>query len=177
MQKGRNVIKRIEEGLKKYDKEIPLQLKAILLSNVASFCIMDGDFETALKYNNLILNDPQLSFKGDVVNLAKLCLLLIHFELENFDLLEYLIDSTSRFFKSRPHFLPAEQALLKFFKKAIASNEDELREAYEELIFHLKKTLKNPAESNLLEMFDFISWAESSMQKKKMADILRQKLD
>jgi hypothetical protein len=174
--KGRNVIRRIEDDLKKYDKEIPLQLKASLLSNIVSFNILDNDFEQALKFNNMILNDAQLSFKNDVINLAKLCLLLIHFELENFDLLEYVIESTNRFFKSRTRILPAEQALLSFFKRAIASNEDELDEALEELKYNLDKSLKDPGSSSLLDMFDFISWAESKLKRKKLPEILKQKM-
>lgn len=176
MKKGRNVIKRIDEGFKKYDKEIPLQLKATLLSNVVTFNIIDGDYESALKYNNMILNDPQLSFKSDVINLARLCQLLIHLELDNFNLLEYVIDSTVRYFKSRTHISHAEQALLAFFKKAIASNEDEMNEAYEELYYNLNKSLKEPSGRSLIDMFDFISWSESKQKRKKLTEILKQKL-
>jgi hypothetical protein len=87
---------------------------------------------------------------------------LIHFELGNFDLLEYLINSTYRYLKQKKNIFAGEQAILDFMKHALkAADKKELAGAFEDLCISLRKAQTNPGASSLFSLFDFISWAES----------------
>ncbi|RPI16091.1 MAG: hypothetical protein EHM58_12670 [Ignavibacteriae bacterium] len=173
--KGKAAAKRIAQELNTYQKEVPAQAKAVLLSNLCSFYFTIGDIENALKYNNMLLNDSSLSFKSDVINLAKLFQLVLHLELGNYDLLEYLSQSVYRAIKESGMMSEAQEVLFHFFKKALGYNEKELHEAYDELHYKLKKLKDEPASKSLFVMFDFISWAESKAKNEKLYTVMMRK--
>jgi hypothetical protein len=175
--KGKAAAKRIDNELETYRIEIPAQGKAILLSNLACFFFTAGEIETALKYNNMLLNDKSIAFKADVLNLAKLFQLVLHLELKNYDLLEYLVQSVYKSVKESDMMSRAEEALFRFFKKALECNEKEIQEAYKELLYKLRKAEKDPSSNRLFVMFDFLSWAESKVNKEKLLNVLQRKQD
>lgn len=173
--RGKAAARRAELALKTYRKEVPAQAKAILLTNLCGFYFLIGDLENALKFNNMLLNDSSIAFRMDVLNFAKLFQLVIHFELENFDLLEYLCGTTCKSIRESGIISEAEEILFRFFRKALSGNEKELEDIYEELLYKLKKSLNDPASKKLFSMFDFVSWAESKVKKEKLYNVLLSK--
>jgi len=176
MKKGRVVAKKIEAELPKYPYEIPRQLKISLLNNMICFYIMDEKYDMALRLNNTVLSETGIGFKSDVYFLARLLQLLIHFELGNYDLLEYQVATTYKFFKAKKAMHKAEAAILNFFKEAVKSTGDELKEAYGELYYKLNKIDVDPHARNLFQMFDFLLWAESKAKGEKLVDVMRNKI-
>jgi hypothetical protein len=175
LKRGRNTVKKIEEAIANHPNDVPGQVKISLLSNAASFCFMDEKYEQALNITNILLNEASINFKSDINYFAKLLQLLIHLELGNYDLLEYLFDSTNKYFKERKEIRKPESALFDFFKKAIKSRKEELDDAYEELNYKFKKLADDQHMHNLLAMFNFNAWAESKLEKKKLAEVIREK--
>lgn len=161
LRRGRSLIKKINEKLPRYGNEVPPQLKIALMSNIASFLFMDGQYEEALKVNSKLLDEAGFAFKSDVYLFSRILNLLIHYELKNFDLLEYLIENTYKFFRDKNAVKKMEHILFSFFKKIIRTAQDEHKELFDELHFNLKKLELDDNTYNLLAMFDFISWAQS----------------
>lgn len=175
MKKGRATAKKIEMELPKYPYEIPRQLKISLLHNLVCFYIMDEKLDLALKLNNMVLNETGMGFKSDMHFLSKLLHMLIHFELGNFDLLEYSVNTTYKFFKGKKALHKAETIILNFFKEAFKSTDEELNDAYDELYYKLNKIDVDPHARNLFQMFDFLLWAESKAKNKKFIEVLKEK--
>lgn len=173
LRRGRNLIKKINEELPKYGSEIPPQLRIALLSNIASFLFMDGQYEDALIMNSRILEEAGLTFKSDVYLFSKILNLIIHYELKNFDLLEYQVENTYKFFRDKNVMKKMESLIFTFLKKLVKSGPDEHKELFDELHFTLKKLELDDNTYNLLTMFDFIIWAESHASGIPMPQLIK----
>jgi len=173
--KGRLKAADIESDLKNYRNEVPLNLKALLLVNLASFYILDSNYQSALNSLNSVLNDPALALRTDVIEIAKILQLLIHYELGNYDLIEYLAESAHKFFKSKKRSLKLESLLVNFFKSVIKTSQDEHKEMFGELNFKIIKTLKEIEGNSPQVYFDFVSWSESKYKGIPFIDVIRSK--
>lgn len=173
--RGRIAAKKIETELPKYPNEVPQQLKAALLSNLCSFYVIDQKYDQALAAVNRLLRETSVNFKSDVNYFARIVQLMIHFELKNYDLLEYLAGSAKNFFKSQKGAFKIENILIDFFKNIVKQGPSEFGASFEELLFKLKKTLKEQESYALHSYFDFVSWAESRVSGKTLAEIMKSK--
>ena len=78
-----------------------------------------GDYEKALIYLNQWLSLPRSVEREDLQSLARILNLIIHYEMDNAILLEYLFRSTYRFLKKRNRAFEFERSVLTFIQKAI----------------------------------------------------------
>lgn len=171
MKRGRIKARQVEKDIENYKNDIPHNVKATLITNLACFYFIDENYNDALKHINTILNDSTLNIRADVQEFAKIFQLLIHYELGNYDLLEYLTQSVSKFFKGKAAAKSQEQILLNFFGRVIKAHKEEHRELFDELLF----TLKNYPPVLPTEFFDYIIWAESKAKNVSLVEIKKEK--
>jgi len=175
LQKGRITAAILEKNMKVYKTEVPVNVKALLLMNLACFYILDGNFSCALKSINAVLNDPALALRTDAIEAAKILELVIHYELGNYDLLEYLAESAGKFFKGKKGNLQLEQLLISFFRAVIKVSFEEHKEMFGELNFKIKKALKELGGNNPRAYIDFAAWSESKQKGIPLVDVARAK--
>lgn len=173
MESGMKKIVQIESDLKLYGNEVPSHIRALMHVNIACFCIIDGEYAQALKHINTLLNTPELSIRSDVNRIVKLLELVLHYELKNFDLLEYLLVSAKKFFSPAKNG-SIEQIMLQFFSAAIKKEQDLHKDMFGELAFKLKKAQDS---RGLMNYLNFVLWAESHAEGKPLIDILRMQLN
>ena len=129
--------------------------------NSASAYIGLGNYKEALRYINEFLNKADPRLKQDTYCIARVINLLLHFELDNRDLLEYQLESAQRFLKSRKRLFKFEKAVLQFIKDSL-NLPPEVPNTH--LFQWLKKELNNiqqtPLEKNVFAYFNFIPWLE-----------------
>lgn len=173
LRRGRSLVKRMEEDLPKFGGDIPPQLRISIISNIASFLVLAGNYEAALKHNNKILEEAGLNFKSDVYLFGRLLNLVIHYGLGNMNLLDYAVESTYKFFRDKNVLHKAESILFAHFKRLLKSRGEEHSELFKELAFSLEKLPLDSGTQNLFAMFDFISWAKANSAGSEMADVIK----
>jgi hypothetical protein len=176
MKNGRIKARQIERDLREYKSDVPLYLKAILMNNLACFYFIDGDLDSSLKNINSILNETNLVIRKDIIEFAKLFQLLIHYELKNYDLLEYLIPSVMKYLKSKikNYTKTREKILVEFFTEAVKTDEQGQKELINQLLFRLKKSgIKASGEGT--EYFDYILWCESKINNIPLSEAIKTK--
>jgi len=102
--------------------------------------------------------------------------MVIHFELGNFDSLEYEVRSTYRYLYKRQKLFKLEDLLLHFIRKDLPKSfsEKKLINAFALLKEKIEKITANDFyEKKALSYFNFIAWLESKINKKKYADVVR----
>jgi len=176
MRRGRNLIKKMDSELPKNESEIPPQLKVSLISNMASFLVLDRDYQAALKYNNKLLDISGLDFKRDVYLFARLLSLVIHYELKNFDLLEYMVENTYKFFRDKHVMSKADSILLTHFKRLLKAETSSHSELFDELHHQLTKLMSEDNVQNLFTMFSFDAWAYAHTAGISMQEGIKHKL-
>lgn len=132
------------------------------------------DYENALRLSNKLLNDPDSGKFLEVYCFILLLRLLIHYELGNYDLIEYITKSTKRYLSKSEKLYKIEKIMLSFFSKVINSENKDKEELFKNLQRNLFE-LKNDPDEGGFEFYDFSSWCESKLRKIKIKEVLNEK--
>ncbi|MDQ3020948.1 MAG: hypothetical protein M3R36_10310 [Bacteroidota bacterium] len=173
-EKGKSLISAIEKGLKKYGLKNPESNEVILYEKIFFLYFALGDYANALKWNNRILNLNQ-KIRIDIYTNTLICNLLIHYELNNTNLLRYALINTYRFFYRNKRLYKFEEVVLKYIRKLSAGND--LQYEFGLLKKELQELEKDPYERVPLEYFDYICWLDSKIENKTFAEIKKDKLN
>lgn len=160
----------LESNKKKLTKE------KILLFNYSKAYMQFGigEYKPALKTLNLVLNDNEKKLRQDVYSFARIFNLIIHYELENFDFVEYEVKSTSRFLTKHEKDYQIEKVFIKFIKKLakeeFASNKKEIFLSFYEEINEL---MNEAQEQVILEYFNISAWVNSKIKRINFTDSIK----
>ena len=164
--KSLEIAEEIIEGIESYGQKINKEQQIVFFYNLTYVYFGAGRYNDALKWVNKLLNDNEQTLRQDIYNFARLFNLIIHFELNNFDLLEYVIKSTSRYLKKQKKDYQVEFLIIKYLKKLIKIDDESTRiPIFEKMTLELEETFKNPSERVVLQYFDYLSWTKSKAQQ------------
>ena len=170
------VIPSILKGLEKYNGKINNEEEMLFYYNISKVYVGCGDFKSALRYINLVLNYSESGLREDVYTFARLLNLIIHYEIGNYDLLDYTIKSTKRYVAKNQRNYKFETIFLKEFKKLIkVKSTDDLDQLYIDFREDLINVLKDPYEMAANEYFDFISWLDGKIEGMTFEEIVKRK--
>lgn len=140
-----------------------------------------GEYKKALSYLIEVLNDNEQNLRQDIYSFSRLLNLIIHFELENYDYLEYVIKSTNRYLSKYEKDYKIEDVLIKNIRRlAKAPNNIAQLEIFENMKKEVEKLLQEHQEQVLLEYFNISAWINSKLNKsnfgKEVIATLKQKV-
>ena len=167
----------IGESMKKYERFLtPLQ-KATLWLGIAQVFFGNGNYKQALAWLNNIRNMNELEVRKDVMALTKMFFLIINYEIGDRTIANYLQRQAKYYLSSRKRMYKLEEVLLHFFKTIIpkAAHTTERTKAFVNLRNELLKLSQYPLEKNAFDDFDYISWAESKIEGKSYASLIKRK--
>lgn len=165
-EKAVGLIPQIEERQHEFDEKISKELSLLLTYNKAYSYFGIGDFKTALAYLNEVLNDNEQNLRQDVYSFARMFNLIVHFELENYDFLEYVVKSTNRYLSKQERDYQIENTCLKYIRKlAKAANALDKIDYFEQMKKEVSELLKDHNERVVLEYFDIEAWIDSKITK------------
>ncbi|MGZ5242999.1 MAG: hypothetical protein ACXWDO_00435 [Bacteroidia bacterium] len=134
-------------------------------------------YKDAVRWLNKIINDAEEDVLQDIHAFARIFSLIVHYELKNHDLMDYLNQQTVRYLNKRSKFYRAESILLKSLKKLsnITQTAKSLEKAFKSMELELQPLTSDPAESKAFEYFDIMSWVESKLSRKDFASVVKGK--
>ena len=166
--------------MKDYKKDLsPVAAYALLLFSAISY-FQVGDFRKALSLMNRIKNEIKIEVLPDTTSFEKIFYILIHYELENFDLLPYLIKSAYRFIVKMEKLDGFQKIFFGFFRKLLARHtisKSELKNLFIGLKKELEKTQKDSLVFRSKEEFDYVSWIESKIENKSFPEAIKEKVE
>lgn len=149
-----------------YSEMINKEQEVLFNYNKAYLYFGLGDYKTALNNLNIVLNDNEQNLRQDIYGFARIFNLILHYELQNYDFLEYVIKSTNRYLNKQERTLQIESSLIRYLKKLSKSpslsNQMVLFESFNE---ELKTFLQDENEKVLLEYFNISAWVEMKLNK------------
>jgi len=161
-------------GLEQYGDRLHKEYEFEFYYSLACVHFGAGEINKALFWLNKVLNDPEPTLRQDIFTYARLFNLVVHYELGNFDLLEYIVRSTHRFLIKRHHGHEVESVLIEHIKKlARAKTEPRRRDLYDSLYERMAKLMKDPRENTVLKYFDFLAWARSKAEGRSYAETVK----
>ncbi len=171
---GLSLVPGIEEKLVEYDLFIDTHRVMVLNYKIATLHFGSGDYETSIDYLQKIINDS-IDMRNDLQCYARLLHLMAHFELGNYELMEYLTKSVYRFFAKRENLTVIEEEMFKFLRNSFHVSRHKLKPELEKFLHKIKHLEKNRFETRAFAYLDIISWVESKVYNKTMSQVIHEK--
>ena len=176
-QKSVELIPKIEELQLFFGEKINKEQEITIIYKKAYSYFGIGNYKKALQYVNQVLNDNEQNLRQDIYSFLRLFNLVLHFELENYDFLEYVIKSTNRFLNKQERDFEAESVCIKYIKKLAKTNSNSEKTT---ILTQLKKELNDlfvdKNEGVLLEYFNITAWVDSKINKISLGQAVKDEL-
>lgn len=172
--KGLSMVPFLEEMLVKYEKYLDRHRVMVFYYKIACLYFGSGNNEKAIEYLNRIINQKD-DLRIDLQCYSRLLHLIAHYELGNFDLLEYLIKSVYRYMLKMENISKVELAMLQFLKESFKFNTRSIKPQFEKLLRQLEKYQNKRLEARAFAYLDVVSWLESKIYDKNVQDVIREK--
>lgn len=170
-----------EEGV----KDIPSTLKRIkrwkdtiaphrimvFYYKIAWMYLGNNQPDKAVNYINKIINSDSTAFREDIQTYSRLVYLMGHYDLDNIDLLPYLVNTVESFYKKIRSKNRLQTRTLQFFKKVSTVGISERAKLLEEFNTDLRAIYLDPFEKRAFLYLDILNWVESKITKKSMGEL------
>lgn len=171
---GLRLIPDIEEKLDLYHSYIDTHRILVFNYKIANLYFGAGDFEKSIDYLNKIINGD-LDLRLDLQCYARLLHLLAHYELGNYDLMQYLVKSVYRFMQKMENQTVVEKEMMKFLRESLQKSPSEVKDDFKLFLEKIKKFETSRFETRAFSYFDIVAWIESKVYNKPMSEIITKK--
>ncbi len=172
--KGLQLVPEIEKGLADYRLYLDRHRVLVFYYKFASLYFGSAHYDTAIDYLNKIIN-WKVDLRNDLQCYARLLHLIAHYELGNFQLLEYLIKSVYRFMAKMENLSLVEEDVFRFLRRSFGLTAAKLKPEFKKLMEKLKQQQTNRFETRAFMYLDIISWLESKIEGVPVQDVRRRK--
>ncbi len=177
-QKGLKLIDEIELGISRFQYKLNKEQTILFYYRISYIYFGSGLHKEALKWVNKILNDNEQILRQDIYSFARIFNLILHYELNNYDLLDYIIKSTSRYLSKTEKNYRSEQVFIKYLKSlSKIQNEKEKNIIYLAAKNEFEILFKIKEEKIILQFIDVISWLESKIKAEPFENIIKIQLE
>jgi len=171
---GLSLVPHIEEKLNEYGLYIDKHRILVFNYKIATLYFGSGDYETSIEYLQRIIND-NVELRIDLHCYARLLHLMAHYELHNYDIIEYLIKSVYRFMARMENLTVIEEEMFAFIRKSFKVSPRAMKPEFEKFLQKIKHFEKSRFETRAFAYLDVISWLESKVYGKPIGKIIYEK--
>jgi len=173
--KGLYLVKIIEYGIAKHKDRIDEHHVMIFYYKIACLYFGIGDNKTCISYLKKIINNKNLKMREDLMCFARVLSLVAHYEAGMDYHLEIQLKSTYKFLMKMNDLHAVQKEMIKFLRNLGNIYPHELRSEFQKLYDELKKYEDHPYEKRAFLYLDILSWLESHLQNRPVAEIIREK--
>ena len=172
--KGILLVQGIEEKLNEYNQYLDRHRILVFNYKIAMLYFGNGDFGKSIDYLQKIIND-NVDLRTDLQCYARLLHLMAHYELGNYDIIEYLTRSVYRFMAKMENLTVIEEAMFKFLRNNFYIPAKKLQPEFESFLKTIKQFEKSRFQTRSFAYMDVISWVEGKVNGKSMSTVIRKK--
>ena len=151
--------------------------RRIMIFNYRLACMHFGanQYDEAIDYLNLIINQKAPDYRGDIQSFARILNLIAHFEMGNDQLVEYQVKSVYRFLAKMEDLHEVQKEIFRFVRKLSRVRREELHEEFVSLKDKLIKIREKQYEGRAFLYLDIISWLESKIENSSVEEVTKNK--
>ncbi|WP_158977527.1 hypothetical protein [Cellulophaga sp. L1A9] len=173
--KGVYLVKIIEYGIIKHKDRIDMHHIMLFYYKIACLYFGMGDNKTCISYLKKIINNKNLKMREDLMCFARVLSLVAHYEAGMDYHLEVQLKSTYKFLLKMNDLHAVQKEMIKFLRGLGDIYPNELRNEFQKLYDSLKKYEDHPYEKRAFLYLDILSWLESHLENKPVAQIIKEK--
>jgi hypothetical protein len=157
--KALEYIPQIEIGIEQFGKTIEKHHRITFYYLCAYILFINQEYKQAQKWNDEIIYEPKEDVVKEILYFARILNLIIHYELDNFRLLDSLILSTPKYLKARREIYQTEKTLFSFLRKMRNSiDQKEKRIHIKKFRTELDSLFENKKERRVFSYLDLRIW-------------------
>jgi hypothetical protein len=173
--KGVYLVKIIEYGITKHKDRIDEHHIMLFYYKIACLYFGMGDNKTCILYLKKIINNKNLKMREDLMCFARVLSLVAHYEAGMDYHLEIQLKSTYKFLLKMNDLHAVQKEMIKFLRGLGDIYPNELKNEFQKLYNELKRYEDHPYEKRAFLYLDILSWLESHLQNKPVAQIIKEK--
>ncbi|MEH6679992.1 MAG: hypothetical protein V7724_05560 [Sediminicola sp.] len=174
-EKGLYLVKIIEYGIVKHRERIDQHHVMVFYYKIACLYFSIGDNKSCIQYLKKIINNKNLKMREDLMCFARVLSLVAHYEAGMDYHLEVQLKSTYKFLLKMNDLHAVQKEMIKFLRSLGDIYPHELRNEFQKLYNQLKKYEDHPYEKRAFLYLDILSWLESHLENRPVAEIIREK--
>ncbi len=174
--------------IKKYDHQLDPHKVQIFYFKIAWMYLGAGKPGMTVEYLNKILNQPGKVLRDDMQVYANLLFIMAHYDLGNYDLLEYMVNNAHRAImkqkkdskkdeSSKNSGGPSKLQLISvaFLRQLVGAAPDERIKHFLKFRNSLKELKDDLYERRSFVFLDIEAWVESKIQNKRIEEVVRER--
>jgi len=168
----------IEKALETYEGKINKEEELVFYYNIAIMNTYFGNFKKAQHYISLILNEGNNLLREDLQSFARIINIGLHYELNNFKQLGYIISTIKNYYKTQISYFKTEKLILSYFEKLSevkVKNKEHEKEIFISFKKDLEEVMKDPHEKNVSFYFDIEVYIDSKINQIPMHQLMQKK--
>ncbi|WP_375252607.1 hypothetical protein [Dokdonia donghaensis] len=172
---GEDLVKEVLTGLKLPKYRIDEHHVMIFYYKMASLYFGAGDNIKCIEYCQKIINNHSLKSREDLMCFSRILNLIAHYEAGKDYHLESLLRSTYKFLIKMDDMHEVQKEMIKFVRNLGDIYPHELKAEFKKLHSTLKQYEDDPYERRAFLYLDVLSWLESKIENRPVADVIKEK--
>lgn len=172
---GVKSIKTTLARLDRYKDSLDKHKVMIFYYKIAWMYLGNGEPDKAIKYLNYIFDMTNVSLRTDIQAYARLMFLMVHYDLENYNLLPSLIRNYQSFFTKKNLDNKVQSCFLQFFKEIIKAPILDRKKIKKKFLTKLEALETNQYEQRAFLYLDSIAWLDAKIEKCSIGEVIRKR--
>lgn len=173
---GEILVEKIQKKINKFEDRLDGHHIMVFYYKIASLYFGNGENKKCIEFLKKIINNTSLEMREDLMCFSRILNLVAHYEAGLDYHLERLVRSTYRFLIRMDDMHEVQKEMIKFLKKLPDVSPLNIKEEFKKLHATLKQYENHPYERRAFLYLDILSWLESKIENRPVADIIKEKI-
>ncbi|MCC9020003.1 MULTISPECIES: hypothetical protein [Flavobacterium] len=169
------LIPEILQKIKLHSEHLDEHHEMLFYYKIASIYFGTEKYNESINYLDKIINNKNLSMREDLMCFARLLSLIAHYELGKDYYLENHLKNTYKFLLKMNDLHEVQKEIIKFMKNLNNFYPADIKKEFIKMRTRFIELEKNTYEKRAFLYLDIISWLESKIDNRKIADIIKEK--
>ncbi|HEU4716401.1 MAG TPA: hypothetical protein VFU15_01130 [Bacteroidia bacterium] len=167
------LVKEIEAGIQKYATKINKAREFAIYYNIGIAYFLSARYRQAVPWLQRIIDNPKTDHRKDIQTAARLVRLILYYELDKFDTLEYELINVERYLRQRKAWYAYEASVLKMVGKLLSAGTPDKNSVVRKLKDQLTETMSGKTSATLPGLSELNCWMHSKLSGQTMRELLR----
>ncbi|WP_281632584.1 hypothetical protein [Flavobacterium luteolum] len=169
------LIPEILSKLKLHSEHLDEHHEMLFFYKIASIYFGNEKYNECINYLDKIINNKNLTMREDLMCFARLLSLIAHYEIGKDYYLENHLKSTYKFLLKMNDLHEVQKEIIKFLRNLNNFYPADIKKEFKKMHARFVELEKNTYEKRAFLYLDIISWLESKIENRKIADIIKEK--
>ncbi|WP_405206025.1 hypothetical protein [Aquimarina sp. LLG6339-5] len=172
---GEYLVTEILDGITEYKNRLDDHHIMVLYYKIGCLYFGMADHPKCIEYLSKIINNKSLKMREDLMCFARVLSLVAHYEAGMDYHLETQLKETYRFLIKMDDLYEVQKEMIKFLKNLGDIFPHQIKDEFRKLHKTLKQYEHHPYEKRAFLYLDILSWLESNIESRPVADIIKEK--